>query len=49
VVQHSKIAQAMTGTGHKHRTQSGPGADLCPQYLPSRGNFAHRSERRQVP
>jgi hypothetical protein len=36
-------------TRHKPRRQLGPGASLCPQYLQSRRNFVHRSERRQVP
>ena len=35
--------------GHKPRRRSGPGASLCPQYLQSRLDFVHRSERRQVP
>jgi hypothetical protein len=35
--------------GHLRRRQSGPGVGLCPQYLLSRRNFMHRSERRQVP
>src|ERR1700730_7293279 len=35
--------------GHKPRRRSGPGTSLCPQYLQSRRNFVHRSERRQVP
>src|SRR2546428_4469203 len=39
----------MPGLGHKPRRRSGPGVGLCPQYLPSRRNFMHRSERRQVP
>jgi hypothetical protein len=36
-------------TRHKPRRRSGPGVGLCPHYLPSRRNFMHRSERRQVP
>jgi hypothetical protein len=36
-------------SGQKPRRRSGPGVGLCPQYLPSRRNFMHRGERRQVP
>src|ERR1700731_4979373 len=34
-------------TRHKPRMRSGPGASLCPQYLQSRRDFVHRSERRR--
>jgi hypothetical protein len=40
---------SMAEMGHKPRRRSAPGAGLCPQYLQSRRNFVHRSERRQVP
>jgi hypothetical protein len=39
----------MSEMGHKPRRRSEPGIGLCPQYLPSRRNLVHRSERRQVP
>jgi hypothetical protein len=42
-------AHSTSGSGHFRRTQSGPGAGLCPQYLRSRRSFVHRSEERQVP
>jgi hypothetical protein len=38
----------MSLEGHKPRRRSGLGASLCPQYLQSRLDFVHRSERRQV-
>ena len=46
---HCRSAQPMSLMDHKPRRRSGPGASLCPQYLRSRRNFVHRSERRQVP
>jgi hypothetical protein len=46
---HCRSAHPMSVMGHKPRRRLGPGASLCPQYLQSRRNFVHRSERRQVP